>query len=118
MIQNYEDFEVYQKSYQAALRIYDIANQFPKEEVFGIVSQMKRASLSIPLNIAEGYGKREDVADFKRFLKMAKGSCYEMKVLVDFSFDRKYITSEQKIYFKDAYNEIGKMLYNLILKWK
>ena len=118
IIQNYEDLNVYKKSYQAALDIYETMKQMPKEELFNFTSQLKRASVSIPLNIAEGYGKRADILEFKRFLKMAKGSCDEMKVLIDFSFDLKYITSEQKDKHKEVYEEIGKMLYSLINNWK
>ena len=118
MIRNYEDLTVYQRSYRAALEMYKITEQMPREELHGIISQIRRAGLSIPLNIAEGYGKRDNVAEFKRFLRMAKGSCDEMKVLIDFSFDLKYITEGQKETMKSEYDEIGKMLHGLIMKWE
>ena len=117
MIQNYDDLEVYQKSYSLALRVYEIAKQLPKNEEYGLTNQMKRAALSIPLNIAEGYGKRESAAEFNRFLAMAKGSCDEMKVTADFCKDLGFISSETHDILKASYDEIGKMLYSLIKKW-
>ena len=58
MIQNYKDLKVYEKSYRAAVEMYRITSFFPKDELYGLTSQIKRAATSIPLNIAEGYGKR------------------------------------------------------------
>ena len=117
MIQSYEDLEVYQKSYRLSVEVYEQSKEMPKEETYGIISQIRRASLSIPLNIAEGYGKRESTAEFKRFLSMAKGSCDEMKVLVDFCRDVSIITKENHEALKARYDEIGKMLYSLMQKW-
>ena len=118
MIQSYKDLTVYVKSYNICLRIYEEARKFPKEELYGLTSQIKRASTSIPLNIAEGYGKRESGAEFKRFLQMAIGSCDEMRVLLDLSVDLKFI--EESIYREmyAGYDEIGKMLGGLYSKWK
>ena len=118
MIQSYEDLEVYQKSYQLSVEVYEQSKNMPKEETYGLISQMRRASLSIPLNIAEGYGKRESTAEFKRFLSMAKGSCDEMKVLVDFCRDVKIFEEEYHQVLKARYDEIGKMLHSLIQRWK
>ena len=118
MIQNYEDLAVYQKSYGLALKVYELSKKMPKEEMYGIISQFRRAAVSIPLNIAEGYGKRESVAEFHRFLMMAKGSCDEIKVLTDFCRDLQYISQEVYEELKPAYDEVGKMLYGLICKWK
>ena len=90
----------------------------PKEETYGVISQLRRAALSIPLNIAEGYGKRESTAEFKRFLSMAKGSCDEMKVLADFCRDVQYMTEATHDRLKSGYDEIGKMLYSLMRNWR
>ena len=118
MIQNYEDLEVYRKSYKSALRSYAMSRKLPKEEMYGLASQVRRAALSVPLNIAEGYGKRESAAEFKRFLSMAKGSCDEMKVLADFMKDLGFIGEEEHRTVRGGYDEIGKMLYALMKKWK
>ena len=118
MIQNYEDLVVYQKSYQLALKIYEQSRTMPKDEMFGLISQIKRAATSIPLNIAEGYGKRDHVSEFKRFLTMAKGSCDEMKVLIDLCKDIGYMQPDLHDELKAGYNEIGKMLYGLLQNWQ
>ncbi len=58
MIQSFRDFEVYRRSFEASVEMYQITGNFPKEELYGLTSQIKRAAASIPLNIAEGYGKK------------------------------------------------------------
>ena len=117
MIRSYEDLIVYQRSYQLALAMYEKSRKIPKDETYGIISQLKRASLSIPLNIAEGYGKRSSVNEFKRFLSMAIGSCDEMKVLIDFCKDLGFIEVSEHEHLKGAYNEVGRMLNGLSKKW-
>ena len=118
MIQSFRDLKVYERSYKAALSIYRMSSQLPKEELYGLTSQMKRASTSIPLNIAEGYGKRENVNEFKRFLLMAIGSCDEMKVLLDLTKDLGFIDREVHQKCEQEYEEIGKMLMVLRNNWK
>ena len=106
----YKGLQVYQRGYEAAKATYRMTEGFPKEERYGIVDQMKRASLSIPLNIAEGYSKQESNAEFKRYLRMAIGSANEMTVLIDFAKDMGYIKEEQHRKAMNEYQEIGKML--------
>ena len=118
MIRSYEDIEAYRKSYNSALKVYEVTKGFPKEEMYGISSQVKRAALSIPLNIAEGYGKRESAAEFKRYLAMSKGSCNEVQVLIRFTKDLGYIDDKNHDALIEAYDEIGKMLSGLIKNWK
>ena len=118
MIQHYKDLTVYQKSYQAALDVYHVAKQFPREEIYGLTSQIKRAAASIPLNIAEGYGKRQSVNEFKRFLMIAIGSSDEVRVLLDFSKDLGYVAPETYVSLYATYEEIGKMLNVLHKKWQ
>ena len=71
-MQSYKDLKVYERSYKAARAIYQLSEEFPKEEMYAITSQMRRTGLSIPLNIAEGYVKRGSQKEFKRFLEMAE----------------------------------------------
>ena len=118
MIQHYKDLKVYEESYKTALEVYREVKCFPREELFGLTGQLKRAATSIPLNIAEGYGKRNSANEFKRFLMMAIGSCDEMRVLLDFSRDLGYISTERHTVLYDAYDEIGKMLNGLHQKWQ
>ena len=118
MIQSFRDIKVYQKSYKVMIELYKKVQEFPKEELYGLTSQIKRASTSIPLNIAEGYGKRENVNEFKRFLLMAIGSCDEMKVLLDISRDLGFIEEEFYRIKEQEYDEIGRMLRGLRDKWQ
>ena len=112
----YRDLKVYERSYGAALAVYRMTQEFPKEELNGITDQIRRASVSIPLNIAEGYAKRESQAEFKRFLMMAIGSANEMSVLIDFAKDFEYIESDVHEKAWTEYEEIGKMLNSFIKK--
>ena len=118
MIQSYKDIEAYKKSYNVAVELYQEVKAFPKEELFGLTSQIKRAATSIPLNIAEGYGKRRNPNEFKRFLLMAIGSCDEMKVLTNFSRDLGFMSSEKSEKYEQKYNEIGRMLNGLNKSWE
>ena len=106
----YRELEVYERSYKAGLAIYRLTNKYPKEERYGMVGQMRRASTSIPLNIAEGYGKRASQQEFRRFLLMAIGSANEMSVLLEYSRDLGYITEEEHEKASKEYDEIGRML--------
>ena len=118
MIQNFRDLEVYRRSFEASVEMYQLAKGFPRDELYGLVSQVKRAATSIPLNIAEGYGKKETPDDFKRFLLMAIGSCNEMRVLLDLSARLGFIDEEIHRRYEKEYDEIGRMLTILRQRWK
>ena len=75
-MKNYRDLIVWQKAMQLVTLTYKETNKFPYEEKFGLVSQIKRSSISTPSNIAEGYG-RKYTKDYSRFLQIARGSLYE-----------------------------------------
>ena len=111
----FRDLEVYRRSYAAARAVYEMVKDYPRFEIDrGIADQMRRASLSIPMNIAEGYAKKSSQKDFKRFLLIALGSANEMQVLLDFSKDVGYL--QEAIYAKAIaeYQEICKMLSKFI----
>ena len=105
--------QVYEKSYKAALAVYKKSNGFPKEEMYGLTSQIRRAATGIPLNIAEGYSKKESQAEFKRFIGMALGSSDEVQVLLRFAKDLGYIDNETYRKSSAEYKEISKMLNGL-----
>ena len=112
---SYRDLKVYQKSYEVAKTIYkDVCPKLPNDEQYGLVSQLKRAATSIPLNIAEGYGKYVGGKELVRFLVMARGSCSEMSVLIDFIKDFEFINENQHNYLIKTYDEVGKMITGLI----
>ena len=110
----YEKLEVYERSYKAGLAVYRMTRTYPKEEIYAMTDQMRRASVSIPLNIAEGYAKRSSQEEFRRFLLMAIGSSNEMSVLIEYSKDLGYMSEEQYVKASKEYDEIGRMLNSLI----
>ena len=113
-MEGYQKLKIYKKSYRAALAVYRMTESFPEREKYGITDQMRRASVSIALNIAEGYAKKESQAEFRRYLMMAYGSANEMGVLIDLSKDLEY--TEEEVYEKagKTYEEIRRMLYGLV----
>ena len=118
-MESYRDLLVYRKSYEQTKRVYELTQKFPKEEAYGMTSQMRRASMSIPLNLAaEGYGKAEMGKETLRYASMARGSSAEMEVLLDFAKDFGYISESGYIEAKERQEEIGKMLTGLIKSLK
>ena len=75
---NHKDLEVYQLSINFVVEIYKITDKFPDSEIFGLTSQMRRAAVSVPSNIAEGAG-RESIKELKNFLNIARGSAVEIE---------------------------------------
>ena len=116
--EGYRKLEVYEKSYRSAVEIYRMTADFPKEERYGITDQMRRASVSIALNVAEGYARRESQEELKRFLRMAVGSAAEMQVLIEFAKEFGYVSEERYSEAREAYEAIGKMLNAFIRKLK
>lgn len=110
-MRNFLNLEMWKKSHHLALEIYKITKTFPKEEIFGLTSQMRRSSSSIPTNIAEGAGRNSN-RQFVYFLQIASGSCSEIQYQLILSKDLSYIS-------KDVFNElhsetveIRKMIYH------
>ena len=111
----FRELEIYRRSYAAAKAVYEMVKKYPNYEIqSGIADQMRRASLSIPMNIAEGYAKNASQTDFRRFLLMALGSANEMQVLLDFSKDVGYLQAETHAKAIAEYEEICKMLSKFI----
>lgn len=113
-MKSYKDLMVYQKSYELSLLVYKVTRTFPSDEKFGLISQMRRASISIPCNIAEGY-RRQSRKEYIQFLHIALGSCGELETLLSLSKDLKMIENGN---FKTLYllqEEVSKMLAKLIM---
>ena len=110
----YKELVVYQKAYRLSISIYKYAGTMPSEERYGLASQLRRCATSIPLNISEGYGKDDSKAELKRYLKMAKGSCAELEVLMDICKDVGYMEEDAHQKYVDELNQISKMLYKLV----
>lgn len=92
---------------------YRLTSHFPKEEIYGITSQLRRASVSIVANIVEGRGKSTD-KDFLRFLYIANGSTNECQCFFEIAKELDYINKEQFIYIERKRGEVGFLLYKLI----
>lgn len=108
---NFEKLEVYELSQEFALSVYDITKTWPREYLFDITSQFRRAALSISLNIAEGSSKT--TKDFKRFIDIARGSCWECVAILDLASGSKLIAPSQFERFRDQLTAISKMLSGL-----
>ena len=117
MINSYKKLEIYQRSYKLALQIHEITKNFPETERYDLTSQIRRASKSIPTNIAEGYG-RQSKDEFKRFLRISLGSCNETQVHLEFCKDLGYINKDIYEKLSRENNEIGRMINVTISKWK
>jgi four helix bundle protein len=118
MITSYEDMEVYKQAYVTSLAIHRITLEFPKFEQHELGGQLRRATKSIALNIAEGYGKKASVAEFKRYLTMALGSNDETIVMLKDGHDLNYMREADYAGFYNRYVSIGKMLAKVIKVWK
>ena len=116
IIKSYKDLEVYQEGYKLAIELYKEVNILPNE-AFELIKQTKRSAMSIPLNIAEGYGKKESVPEFKRYLRMAIGSANEIEVLLEMLKDLGYFAEETYTDYIEAYTVLGKRLNVLVSKW-
>jgi four helix bundle protein len=116
-ITTYRDFEVYQLSMQALVKIHKVVLGFPEFERFVLADQMRRASKSIPANIAEGYGRRKSAKEFKHFLAIALGSANEMVVHLEITRQLEYAKADICDELIDEYTLICKKLYRLMEAW-
>lgn len=94
-----------------------LTTSYPKNEIYGLTSQIRRAAVSVHLNIAEGYG-RQSKEDFKRFLRMSLGSVNETEALLELSRDLGYIDNIKSKKIIKQYDILGKKIYKLIENWK
>lgn len=114
-MRDYKKFSVWEKSYTFGIHLYEITKPFPKEELYGLTSQIRRAAISIPSNIAEG-SKRSTEKDFRSFLYIAYGSGAELEVQILFARDLGYITPTVSTELILELEEIMKMLNSFIKK--
>lgn len=112
-IVKFYDLEAWQKAYELVLEIYKITKLFPKEELFGMTSQLRRAAASIAANIAEGFA-RYHYKDKVRFYYQARGSVAEVQTFLLLAKDLKYIDLEICKYLGEKCNEAGKLINGLI----
>ena len=116
-MQSYRDLIAYQKAYQLTLDVYKTTKKFPREELFGIVSQMRRSAVSIPCNIAEGYC-RNHRKEYVQFLNIAFGSCGELETLLSLAKDLGYLAENDFKYQYESQKDISRLLWKLIASLK
>lgn len=111
-IKSFHDLIVWQKGIELVQKIYEAAKKFPQEEQYALSLQMRRASVSVPSNIAEGF-RRKHNKEYKQFLNIALGSCAEVETQVIIAAKLGYIDGEDKNFLTALLNYICKMIVNL-----
>ena len=113
MVKRYQDLKVWQRAMQMVKEVYGITASFPADEKFGLVSQIRRAAVSVPSNIAEGQG-RLTKGEFKQFLGHARGSVFELETQILLSTDLNYTEHSDLKKLMGLTGEVSKMLNGLI----
>ena len=114
-MQHFRELKVWQKSHALVLNLYQLTKRFPADERFGLTSQLRRAAVSVPTNIAEGT-KRLGKQDYARFLNIAEGSLSETEYLLTLSCDLGYLQKQGTAKPLSEVSEIARMLYALRCK--
>lgn len=110
-VKTYEELEVWQVAMQLAERVYALQKRLPKEEVYGLGDQIRRAVVSVPSNIAEGFG-RDSTADFVHFLYIARGSLYEVRTQLELARRLEYL--EVPVDLTETMDSIARLLNGLV----
>src|SRR5688572_309920 len=111
---DYRDLVAWQKSMDLAEAVYLHTAEFPLEERYGLTSQMRRAAVSVPSNIAEGQGRRSSDEDFVRFLRIALGSLCELETQIELAVRLKLLSEERASRLRPASEEVGRIVNGLL----
>jgi len=114
-MKTYRDLQAWQKSMTLVTEIYKILKSFPKDEIYGLTSQMRRCAISIPSNMAEGYG-RNSTNEYVHFLRIATGSLYELQTQLEITMNLNYLGKDDFDKLYESSREIERMLSSLIRK--
>lgn len=114
-MRDFKNFKVWEKAHHLTLQVYKITKDFPSDERFGLTAQLRRASASVPTNIAEGCG-RESERELARFMSIAAGSASEVEYQLLLAYELNYIQSELYEELKLQVNEVKMMLNSIIKK--
>ena len=114
-IKNFRDLDVWKLGKKIVLEVYRATKEFPKEELYGLVGQMRRAALSIPSNVAEGFNRVHN-REYRQFLFVALGSCAELETEVEVASELGYLTQADRDQFLGDLDHESRMLRNLIKK--
>lgn len=110
---NYKELKVWQKAIEVSIKVYELTNGFPTSEMFGLTSQIRRSSVSVAANIAEGAGRNSN-NEFVHFLGIAIGSAFELETHLVISNKIGLINESDTLLITDLINETEKMLRSLI----
>jgi len=116
-MRNFKELKIWNKARALVKEIYDVSDNFPSEEKFGLISQMRRSSISIASNIAEGSGK-ESNKEFIRFLEIAYSSAFELETQIILSHDLNFISDDDEISLLKKIREIQKMIFTFVISLK
>jgi len=114
-MKNYRDLIVWQKAMELVTNIYNHTKSFPEVERYGLTLQLRRSSVSLPSNMAEGYG-RKSTQDYIRFLRIANGSLFELQTQLEIAFNLGFLTDDSFSLLFESSREIERMLSSLIKK--
>jgi four helix bundle protein len=114
-MQDYKELKVWEKAHKFTLSVYEVSKTFPKDELYSLTNQLRRAASSIPANIAEGSGKNTQ-AEFAHFLTIALGSANESEYFLILSKDLNYLNQNKFSELYNSINEIKAILISLINK--
>ena len=108
----FERLKAWQKAMDFCVKTYEVTSRFPRSEVYGLISQFRRASVSIPLNVAEGCGSGSD-REFSRFLSVAIRSQYEVVTIIRLALRLGYLTPDEARSLETQCSEVGKLIQGL-----
>lgn len=114
-IKTYRDLLIWQKAMELVTEVYSVTNSFPDSEKFGLISQLRRSSVSIPANIAEGFGRKSS-GDFKRFLNISMGSLFELQTELEIAKNLGLIPKEIFSKLHENSREVERMMSSFITK--
>jgi four helix bundle protein len=114
-IETYRDLDIWKKGIEVVKDIYKLTEKFPRQEIYGLVSQMRRSAISIPSNVAEGF-KRYHNKEYKQFLHITLGSCAELETQITIAKELKYIQQASEAALLEKLDHIGRMITNLLKK--
>jgi four helix bundle protein len=114
-ITNFRDLDIWKKGIEIVKNVYRIVSVFPKQELYGLTSQMQRCSVSIPSNIAEGFNRLHN-KEYKQFLYTALGSCAELETQIEIAAALKYLDEQKRTFLLEKLDHESRMLSSLIKK--
>ena len=116
-MRDFRKYEVWKLAHDFVINIYKTSGHFPKTEMYGLTSQIRRAASSIPINFSEGCGRNTDT-EFVRFIHIALGSAHEVEYILQLCYDLKYLNEDNYSELNTKVNLIKRMLFSLEQKIK